>query len=188
MPVGSRCETLLVTGGAAPRAPERGDAKVEEDDDHDDGGHKGAVIGTMRPICPGAPSLRPKDDYRQQKKDSRYFEPQDPAYAPKGAQKSLHTLYNAAAGLHGGAAGGVGGNCSRAISRTRTGSGTGGRNSLRRARQLLSRDAPCNANADAECAADGLRFHTVYDGNSDPYFRGRGQLPIALFRHRKYGS
>jgi hypothetical protein len=42
------------------------------------------------------------------------------------------------------------------------------RGRLRSRGQPLAGDAPRNAKPDAECAADGLRSHPVYDGSSDP--------------------
>lgn len=141
----------------------------------------------MRPTGAGAPRLRCKDNYRQQKKDAGYFEPDDPAHATKRTQKTTHAPRDVAAGLCSGTAGRVAGNC-RSRSRSGSGSSNSLRCTLRRAGQALASDASCDANADAKCAANGLRFHTVYDGNSDPHFRARAQLPIAPFRHRKYGS
>jgi hypothetical protein len=37
---------------------------------------------------------------------------------------------------------------------------------LRNTHDLPTGDAPCNANADAQSAADVLRSHSVYDGSS----------------------
>jgi hypothetical protein len=121
------------------------------------------VIGTVGPTGPHAPKVWGKDDYRQQKEDSGYLEPDNAAHAAEGAQKAAHAARNAAAGLPdrlpGSPASNVG-SCDRLCLR-RAGCG------LCAARQVLACNAARNAQSNAQGAAYSLRSHSVYDGSSD---------------------
>jgi len=113
---------------------------------------------------PGAPEGHAKNQYEEKKEDAGNFEPQNTAYAAEGAQKTAHATGNAATGLTGSSSGGSALN-GRTCGRLSWG-GVG--RSLGSGSHALACDAPGNAEADAQGAADGVRFHSVYDGSSGP--------------------
>jgi hypothetical protein len=58
---------------------------------------------------------------------------------------------------------------------------------LGRAGNALADDSPANSQPDTQCAAYGLRFHSVYDGISDPWetlFAVCLRFPVALKRRQ----
>lgn len=149
-------------------APERADAEVEKDRDHNGGSDKGAMIRPGGPVHASVPKHWSKDDYGQEKKHARDFKPDYSADAAEGAQKAADTLDDAPACT----AGGLGccpyegaGICLR--------SGClDGLCACRRARRPLKRpheSTARKASANPEDTAYSLRSHSVYDGISDPW-------------------
>ena len=143
------------------------------------------MIGPLRPTHARLPYLGSKHQHRQQKEDTRDFEPHDTADAAKGLQESAH----AAAGLRGHAAGSLAGaaHATRAgPCGTRAGDRRRARSSSRlRTCNILPRHASRYAQSHSQRTPDGLRSHSVYDVNSDPLSRACAPSPIVLFRHRK---
>lgn len=133
------------------------------------------MIGAVVPTGACLPELRSEDENRQQKEDARDLEPENAPYAAKRAQKAANSLGNAATGAADGLPCGSSLPCNRCVPCGR----------CRWARELPASGTAGNANSNAQCAANGLRFHSVYDGNSDPLFGASAQLPIAAFWHRK---
>jgi len=142
------------------------------------------VIGTLRKACPGAPKRGCKDQNRQEKEDAGDFKPEDAAYSSEGAQKASHATGNAASDLSGSLTGSAvlssSGGCSLRVPWRIGGFSAGG--------YALTRDAPGDAHADAQSAADGVRFHSIYDGSSDPWrsnFEGCYRFAVARSQRRK---
>jgi hypothetical protein len=121
---------------------------------------------------PGSPEGWSKDDYGQEKEDAGDFKPEDAAYAAKGAQKAANAACDAPGCLSGRLTGGaaLGGSAGSWAGgqvgggHTRCGSTDGG---FCIGSGALAGDAPDNAQANAQGAADGVRLHSVYDGSSD---------------------
>jgi hypothetical protein len=151
------------TGGLlAPRPPERADAQVKKDQQKRGRGQKRPVIGAVEVVRPGAPEGRAKDQHEEEEEDACNLKPQDAAYAAEGTQKTTYTTGDATAGLTGSSPGGaaLNGRVGRLLDLRRAGGG------LRSGRDALASDAPGDAEADAQGASDGVRFHSVYDGSS----------------------
>jgi hypothetical protein len=133
------------------------------------------VIGTVHEAGPGAPKRGGKHNHRQQKEDSGDLKPQDAAHPAKGAQKTAHATGNSARYLSGSLPGSPalsGSGCNRR-GRGLFGSGfsAGG--------HALACNTPGDPQADPQSAANGVRFHTVYDGSSDPWRASfEGWLPF----------
>lgn len=160
-------------------APERRNAKIEEDDDYDRRGDESAVIGAMFPTGACLPNFGGEDEHRQQEEDAGNLKPERAADAAKGAQKAADPFGEAAADASGSLSDGGGLRLARGSAMP-----CGRRNRCGGAGEAPACRAARYANPDAQDTADGLRFHSVYDGNSDPLFRALRQLPIAAIRHR----
>lgn len=123
------------------------------------------MIGTVREAGPGAPKRGGKDQNRQEEEDAGDLKPENASHTAKGPQKTSHATGNAAGDLSGSLTG------SAVLS-------SGGSSSLWVGRRLgggfnasgctLACDAPGDPQPDAQSAADGVRFHSIYDGSSDP--------------------
>ena len=138
------------------RPPERAGSQVEKQ--HNDAGcdPKGPVIGALRPTGADTPKRWRKDDYGQQEEDAGDLEPEDSADAAKGFKESAQATAEAARSLAGYLTSGAG--CRLRGGLVGRGLGSGG--------YALASDSSGDAQADAESAADVLRFHSVYDGSS----------------------
>src|ERR1700691_6002151 len=137
------------------------------------------MVGTVKIARPGAPQGRAKDDDGQEKEDAGHLKPQNAAYAAKGAQKAAYaacdTLGRLCGCLTGGPAlgGGVGNRAD----------GPGHRGHSRRGCAgcgALAGDASGNPQANAQGAADGVRFHSIYDGSSVAFGRPFSQCMAVL--------
>lgn len=135
------------------------------------------MIGPMHPAGARLPKLWRKDDYRQQEKDAHHFKENHTAHTAKGPKESA----NSTSGLGCNADSGLPNGSSSLAGRYRS---HGARCSCFTG-EVLARNAAGNAKSDAERAPNRLRFHYVYDGNSDALTGAFVQLPIARFRHRK---
>ena len=123
-----------------------------------------------------APQRWRKDDDGKQEKDAGDFEQKDPADTAKRAEEAADTLTNAALRLGCGLPDGLAGrpNLGRGAEHRAVHGIIGSRRPWRQGaagwlwlrRQALPGDAPGNANADAQSAADATRSHTDYDGSS----------------------
>lgn len=110
------------------------------------------MIGTVEATGPDAPKGWSKHDHGQKKEDAHDFKPDNAAYAAEGAQKAAYAAGHAPCSLTGSPAmGGSRGNWAGG----HTGSG------LRVSGCALADDAPRDAQADAQSAADGVRFHSA---------------------------
>lgn len=172
-PIGEK----LNAGLFAPRPPERANAQIEEDGNHQGRDPEGTLIGPVRPAQVSAPDQRRKDHSRQQKEYAGNLEPQDSSDTAERTQKPAQALSQPPAGSPGiferplrghgpsvpGAAPGHRGRLHNCLIRDCLCSGS----------QPLASDAPSDPKADAERPADGLRSHPIYDGSSPsslPFF------------------
>lgn len=122
------------------------------------------MIGTVCEAGPGAPKCGGKHQNRQEKEDAGDLKPQDAAHSAERAQKTSHAARNAPGNLSGSLTGGSVLSCGFGnLSRCgRPGRGLGA------CSNLLAGDAPGDPQPNPQSAADGVRFHSIYDGSSDP--------------------
>ncbi len=124
------------------------------------------MIGTVGPVCSHAPEIRGKHQHRQKEEDARHFKPEDATHALKRLQETANAAGDSAARLSGNAPGGL----LRILDsgrRTRRLLLLPGHRGLGRARQLLARHAPGNAQSRTKDPPNDLWSHSVYDGSSD---------------------
>ena len=162
---GTSSESCLSGGTCgllASRPPERTHAQVKKNQQKRGRGQKRPVIGAFEVIRPRAPEGHAKNQHEEEEEDTCNLKPKDAAYAAEGAQKTTHTTGDAAAGFTGSSPSGaaLNGRIGRLPDLRRAGRG------LRSDRDALACDSPGNAEADAQGASDGVRFHSVYDGSS----------------------
>jgi hypothetical protein len=139
-----------------PRPPERTHAQVQEQQ-HQRGRHqKLLMIGPVQIAGPGAPYHLPEHQHKDKEKKSGDFEEDFASHAAEWTQKAANTTRQAAR------------RTPRRFSRRSRprrighaldGHGTGG-SRLSVPRQPLPGHAPCDAHADSQSPADGLRFHS----------------------------
>lgn len=128
------------------------------------------MVGAVQTAGVGAPHHLSEDQHEDKEENSDHFQEDDVPHPAKRFEKSAHAARQASRGTARGAAGrSPGGRTIRGIDRQRPGSGstrriTGRR--LRGASQVLPGHAAGHANANSQYPADGLRFHTRYDGSS----------------------
>ena len=154
---------------AMARAPESADSQVEKDRRGDDGKIAGnGVAAESGPVLPKAQS---EDGGEQKKEEACDFEPNDAAYTLEGTQESAHAPAGALPGLGCDLLHGLG--CSLGLLETageRHGLPYAGARDagagLRMSCHPLPHNAPGDANADAQGAANDSRSHPVYDGSS----------------------
>jgi hypothetical protein len=133
------------------------------------------VIGTVHEAGPGAPERGGKHHHRQEKKDAGDLKPENAAHPAKGTQKTAHAAGNTARYLSGSLAGRPALNSTTRDLRARWRIGSG----FRAGGNALTGDAPGDPQTDSQSAANGVRFHTVYDGSSDPCRASfQGRLPF----------
>ena len=149
-----------------PRPPEGSDSEVEKN-------YRGAdreIAGNLTDPGPGLPKAQRKKGCEQKKECAGDLKPDDATNPAKGPQEAADSLADAATCLSCDARG-------SSCLRLNLGDAVGGRNGLavnmrracgglRSTHDSSAGDAPCNANADAQSAADVLRSHSVYDGSS----------------------
>jgi len=154
---------------AAVRAPEGADSQVEKDRRGDDGEIAGnGVAAESGPVLPQAQS---EDSGEQKKEEAGDLEPNDAAYAAEGTQESSNAPVGPLPGLGCDLLDRLA--CSLGLletggerhGRAHTGARRAGAG-LRMSGNPLPHDAPGDANADAQGAANDSRSHTVYDGSS----------------------
>ena len=148
------------------RPPERSDSQVEKN-------HRSAdreIAGNLTDPGPALPKAQHEEGCEQKEECAGDLEPDDATYAAKGPQEAADSLADAAAFLSRDT-------CGSSYLRLNLGDAVGGRGGLgvdvRRARwglrgacNPLAGNAPGDANADAQSAANVLRSHPVYDGSS----------------------
>jgi hypothetical protein len=161
-------------------AKKRCDPEIQEDPYEDGRSHEGAMIGALHPAGARLPKLWHKDDYRQQKEDARNLKEHDATHAAKGPKESA----DASATLRSDAPDGL--PCGSNLPCSMIGCCSFHSSWCSRITcEPLASHAARNAEPDAERSPNGLRLHSVYDGNSDSLTGTVAQLPIARFRHRK---
>ena len=123
------------------------------------------MIGTVSPACPHTPQGGRKGDYREQEECAHNLQPDDAAYTAEGAEKTAYTFSNIAGRDFGTR------RRSRGIGtlngRVSDGLRLRGACSLRTVCNVLPGHAAGYANSYAQNPANGLRFHSIYDGSSD---------------------
>lgn len=117
-----------------------------------------------KPAGPNAPQRGRKNHHGQKEENAHHFKPQNSAHAAKGPQKPAHAARNSAGGRAGGSAGILAGRAS--LGCDIRSSATRSRRTLRTGNCMPARNSPRNAQADAQGAADGVWFHSVYDVSS----------------------
>ena len=124
------------------------------------------MIRSVRPALAGLPHGGTEDHDGQEEEHTHNFKPDDAADAAEGAQEAPDPATDSPGSLAGNHAGGAGlggyggGACGMGRGRRLAGSGLGAGGNL------LAGDTSSDAKSDAESAADGLRFHPDFDGNS----------------------
>lgn len=164
-----------IQGGLlASRSPERANAKIEKNGNHDGGDHKHTVVGSLGPARAHAPEIWRKDDYRQQEENSGDFEPDDASRAAKRSEESADPPRESGTLLSIAPPGRAPRLRSRAPSRAvglnwriYRGLRLGSDDSLSLARQHLSHHAASDAYADSHGTSNSQRSHPIYDGSSD---------------------
>jgi hypothetical protein len=133
------------------------------------------VIGTVHEAGLGAPKRWGKHNHRQEKEDAGDLKPQDAAHPAEGAKKTADATGNTARYLPGSLTGGPA--LSGSSSSLGGARGLGG--SFRASGHALAGNPPGDPQPDPQGSANGVRFHTVYDGSSDPCRTGfQGRLPF----------
>jgi hypothetical protein len=139
-----------------PRPPERTHAQVQKQQ-HQSGRHqKLLMIGSVQIAGPGAPYRLPEHQHKDKEKKSGDFEEDLASHAAEWTQKAANSARQAARRTPRRFP-----RCSRPrrIGHALDGHGTGG-SRLSVPRQPLPGHAPCDAHADSQSPADGLRFHS----------------------------
>ena len=120
------------------------------------------MIGAVEAAGPDAPQSGGKDDDGQEEENAGDFKPENSAYTAEGLQETAYAAGDAPGDLTGrlpfGAA--LRDGFSGWLLRRRVGC------SSRTGSDSLAGNASGDAKTDAEGAADGFRFHSVYDGSS----------------------
>jgi hypothetical protein len=157
-----------------PRPQERVHAQAEKQH-HDSGcNQERAVIGPAQPAGSNPPERGRKNYHGQEKEHTHDFQPQNGSHTAKRPQKASHTARNATGGCPGNAPRSF--NvlpCGAALGRPIDHRLAGNRGTVCAGRRALAGDAPRDAQADAESAANGVWFHSIYDGSSTitaPFF------------------
>ncbi len=123
------------------------------------------MIGTLHEAGPRPPKRGGKHNHRQQKEDSRDLKPQDAPHPAKWAKKAANATRNApchlSCSLTGGPVLSGSGGSSLWVDRRMCGSFSAGGHAL-------TGNAPGDPQPDPQSASNGVRFHSVYDGSSDP--------------------
>lgn len=123
------------------------------------------MVGAVAIISAKLPGPVAEDHHEEEEEDPGYFEEDAAADAAEGFEESAYAPGDAAAddcGVSADLAGGAAGDAGTAASRDRD----GGRSRNAAAGEPLTGHASCNAEANSENPANGLRFHTVYHGTS----------------------
>jgi hypothetical protein len=115
------------------------------------------VVRAVSPVEASSPNGGSEDHYWQEKEDAGNLKPEDSPDALERAEESSNSSCDAArglaCGLHGGAAVSVWLTDAGRSRRWRVGGG------LHAGSYALTRDAPCDAEANAKDPANGLRLH-----------------------------
>lgn len=130
------------------------------------------MVWSMRPTEAGFPDRGAEDDHGQEEEDAGDLKPKDSADAAEGAQKSANAAGDAARCFTGCLAGGT----------VLSGNGWGwwAGYGLCAGGYALACHASGDAESDAEGAANGLRLHFEFDGNSAAYGHALHRLASTL--------